>query len=360
MKKTIRKLFLGLFMGLSLVLVACGNTDDTGEDTDGGDSSDIKVGIIFTEAGLGGESFNDLAYDGVVKASEELGVEYDYVEPSSVSDLEILQDEMADTEEYDLIIAVGFEQVDALEVVSANYPEQNFALIDAVIDAPNVASYVSKEEEGSFLIGALSALLKESGTIDQISGEKTLGFIGGVDSPLINKFAAGYTAGAQYIDEDYNILSDYAGGFSDPSTGKVISETMYSQGADIQYHAAGASGMGMFQAAAEEGFSTFGVNTNQNKIEPDHIIGSMLKLVDQASFDAVQDVVNGEFKADVSTLGLEQGGIGYTLEGSNIKVPEDIVEEIEKLKEQIISGELEIPEDLSDVDEFLENNSYNN
>lgn len=351
---------LGLMLSLSLVLTACGSTKEEPAATNVEESSTGKIGIVFTEAGLGGQSFNDLAFEGVKKAAEELGIEYDYVEPESVSDQEIIQDEMASSGDYDLIIAVGFEQVDAIKVVAANYPEQKFALLDATVDLPNVASYVSKEEEASFLLGAMSALIKESASLEMVKDSKTLGFIGGVESPLIEKFAAGYTSGAKYIDEEFNVLVDYVGGFSDPSTAKVISETMFSQGADIQYHASGASGMGMFQAAEEKGFVTIGVNSNQNNIAPDFIMASMLKLVDQAAYEVIQSVVNDEFNPGINTLGLAENGVGYTIEGSNLEVPEDIIETIEQLKEKIINGELEIPTTLADVDEFIENNNFEN
>ena len=342
----------------SIVLTGCTSPNNGSETSNGQDA--VKVGIIFTEAGLGGQSFNDLAFDGVKEAAKELGIEYDYVEPTSVSDQEIIQDEMANSGDYDLIICVGFEQVDALKVVAENYPEQKFALLDATIDLPNVASYVSKEEDASFLIGALAVLTKNSGSIDLIDENKTLGFIGGVDSPLIRKFAAGYLAGARYIDNEYNVLIDYAGGFNDPTTAKVIAETMLQKGADIQYHAAGASGMGMFQAAKEKNFVTIGVNSNQNGIEPDHIMASMLKLANQAAFSVIEDVVNDKFTSGIHTLGLGENGVGYTVEGSNIQIPEDIIQTVEGIKEKISNGELVIPENLEDVDAFLENNKFEN
>ena len=210
------------------------------------------IGIIFTEAGLGGNSFNDLALEGVKKAAADYGITYDEVEPKSVSDEEIIQDEMAASGDYDLIICVGAEQVDALTNVASTYPEQRFALLDATSDLPNVASYSCKEQEGAFLAGALAALAKQEKTDDKLGDGKTIGFIGGVDNPLINRFAAGYKAGAEYIEPEMKVLVDYAGGFNDPTTAKTIANTFKEKGADVIFHAAGASGMGMFQAAEEK------------------------------------------------------------------------------------------------------------
>lgn len=161
------------------------------------DGSDIHVGIIFTEAGLSGNSFNDLALEGVKKAADDYGITYDEVEPKSVSDEEIIQDEMASSGEYDLIICVGAEQVDALTNVATTYPDQKFALLDANSDLDNVASYSCKEQEGAFLAGALAVLAKQEKIDDKLNDGKVIGFIGGVDNPLINHFAAGYQAGAQ-------------------------------------------------------------------------------------------------------------------------------------------------------------------
>lgn len=195
---------------------------ETKAEAEAADGSDIHVGIIFTEAGLSGNSFNDLALEGVKKAADDYGITYDEVEPKSVSDEEIIQDERASSGEYDLIICVGAEQVDALTNVATTYPDQKFALLDANSDLDNVASYSCKEQEGAFLAGALAVLAKQEKIDDKLNDGKVIGFIGGVDNPLINHFAAGYQAGAQYIDPDMQVLIDYAGSFNDPTTAKTL------------------------------------------------------------------------------------------------------------------------------------------
>lgn len=336
-----KKVWLSLCMAavmMGSLLTGCGqSSQEAGSAGTGGDEKAAHIGIIFTEAGLGGNSFNDLALEGVKKAAEDYGITYDEVEPKSVSDEEIIQDEMAASGEYDLIICVGAEQVDALTNVANTYTDQKFALLDASIDLPNVASYSCKEQEGAYLVGALAALNMEGDTI---------GFIGGVDNPLINRFAAGYQAGAQAINPDVNVLIDYAGGFNDPTTAKTIANTFSERGAQVIFHAAGASGMGMFQAAEEKGFLAIGVNLNQNTISPDVIMASMLKKLDSCAYHAITSIVEDTYTGDNQVLGLKDGGVDYTLEGSNVEVSESTVEKLEELKEKIISGEIEVPSEL--------------
>lgn len=366
MKKELRKAAaIGLTMCLSgLMMAGCSSspsqtetaakTETTAADSEtnnGETTSQVSepagegahIGIIFTEAGLGGNSFNDLAFEGVKQAAQDLGITYDEVEPKSVSDEEIIQDEMAASGDYDLIICVGAEQIDALTIVATNYPEQKFALLDAALELPNVASYSCKEHEGSFLVGALAALAKQEKIDEKLGDGSTIGFIGGVDNPLINRFAAGYKAGALYINPDMEVLIDYAGGFNDPTTAKVISETFVQKSADVIFHASGASGMGVFQAAEEQGFVSIGVNLNQNVIAPDYIMASMLKKLDTCAYHAIQSVVDGTYTGENQVLGLSDGGVDYTIEGSNIKVTDAIIQQLDELKEKVVSGEIEVP-----------------
>ena len=323
---------------------AAGASEDgpSGEGAEGA----AHIGIIFTEAGLGGNSFNDLALEGVKRAAQDYGITYDEVEPKSVSDEEIIQDEMAASGDYDLIICVGAEQVDALTNVASTYPEQRFALLDATSDLSNVASYSCKEQEGAFLAGALAALAKQEKIDEKLGDGMTIGFIGGVDNPLINRFAAGYKAGAEYIEPEMKVLVDYAGGFNDPTTAKTIANTFVEKGADVIFHAAGASGMGMFQAAEEKGFVAMGVNLNQNSIAPDYIMASMLKKLDSCAYHAITSVVEGTYTGENQTLGLSDGGVDVTVEESNIQVSEDILARMNELKEKIIAGEIEVPSEL--------------
>lgn len=354
MKKRSAILMGILVCGLSMAAVGCGGAKagagaQSGAEkaSEAGGKSAKHVGIIFTEAGLGGNSFNDLALEGVKRAAEDFGITYDAVEPKSVSDEEIIQDEMASSGEYDLVICVGAEQVDALNNVAAAYPEQRFALLDASSDLENVASYSCKEQEGSFLAGALAALAGQEKIDEKINDQKVIGFIGGVDNPLINHFAAGYRAGAQYIDPETTVLIDYVGGFNDPTTAKTIAGTFIEKGADIIFHASGASGMGVFQEAAEKNILAIGVNLNQNSIDPDHIMASMLKRLDNCAYHSIESVVNDTYTGENQVLGLKDGGVDCTVEGSNIQVSDDILKQLDEIKEKIIAGEIEVPSELN-------------
>ncbi len=343
MKKQLKRIAVAsMAVCLTASMAGCAPGGEEEEGTPGAP----HIGIIFTQAGLGGNSFNDLALEGVRKAAEDFGITYDQVEPKSVADEEIIQDEMASSEEYDLIICVGDEQVDALENVASVYTDQKFALLDATSDLPNVASYSCKAQEGSFMVGALAVLAKQEQIDSKLSDGDTIGFIGGVDNPLINEFAAGYRAGAEYVDPDINVLIDYAGSFNDPTTAKTIANTFNEKGADVIFHAAGASGMGVFQAAEEKGFAAIGVNLNQNNIAPDYIMASMLKKLDTCAYEAIASVVNDTYTGENQLLGLSDGGVDYTVEGSNIKVPDNIISRLDEIREEIISGEIEVPNEL--------------
>lgn len=358
MRKTVRRwAALCMAAGVAASMMAgCGSSGKTDGNSEAkteaanaeaaGTEGSKHIGIIFTEAGLGGNSFNDLALTGVKKAAEDYGITYDEVEPKSVSDEEIIQDEMAASGEYDLIICVGAEQIDAITNVANTYPDQKFALLDATVDILNVASYSCKEQEGAFLVGALAALAKQEKIDEKLNGDKTIGFIGGVNNPLINRFAAGYKAGAEYIDPEINVLVDYAGGFNDPTTAKTIANTFVEKNADIIFHAAGASGMGMFQAAEEKGFIGIGVNLNQNSIAPDYIMASMLKKLDSCAYHAITSVVKDTYSGENQVLGLSDGGVDYTVEESNIKIPAEVLTQIDDLKKKIIAGEIEVPSEL--------------
>lgn len=345
MKQQLKQL-TALFMtvGMIAALTAC-NSSDSQEVSANVDKP--HIGIIFTQAGLGGNSFNDLALEGVKRAAEDYGITYDQVEPKSVADEEIIQDEMASSGEYDLIICVGEEQVDALNNVASVYTDQRFALLDATSELENVASYSCKAQEGSFMVGALAVLAKQEEIDSKLSDNNTIGFIGGVDNPLINQFAAGYKAGAAYVDSEVNVLIDYVGGFNDPTTAKTIANTFNEKGADVIFHASGASGMGLFQAAEDKEFVSIGVNLNQNTIAPDYIMASMLKKLDTCAYHAITSIVENTYTGENQLLGLRDGGVDFTLEGSNINVPDVILQKLDEIKEGIVTGEIEVPNELS-------------
>ncbi|MGM0419697.1 MAG: BMP family lipoprotein [Bacillota bacterium] len=322
--------------------------------------SDARVGIVFSTGGLGDLSFNDSAYRGLQRAEEELGITFDYIEPADTAEDETALRRFAE-QNYDLVIGVGFQMADSLRIVAEDYPHINFAHVDqAFEDVPeNVVTLNFKEHEGSFLVGALAALVTETDNI---------GYVGGVDFALIHRFEGGYYQGAKYINEDIEIQRRYADDFGDPARGREIALGMVDDGADVIYHAAGGTGTGVFEAAEEEEIYAIGVDANQNFVAPGRIIASMLKRVDNAVFSAVESIVDGTYEGGENLyFGLADGGIDVTpLTGVGVEVEDayeqgEISEEeletiremkenvtaehadrIEELEKMIVDGEIEV------------------
>lgn len=344
MRKTAR--FAAVAMAAALTLSACGSDEGTDEGTDSGDAptSDIKVGMAYDVGGRGDQSFNDSAAAGLDQAIDEFGME------SQESEAEDGEAESAREERlrtfadagYDPIIAVGFAYAASIGKVAEEYPDVHFAIIDdSSVEADNVASLVFAEEQGSFLVGAAAALKTET---DQI------GFVGGVETPLIQKFEAGYVAGAESVNPDIEVDVTYLtqvpdfSGFADPAKGKTAAQGMYDNGADIVYHASGGSGGGVFEAASESGNWAIGVDSDQyNTADPsvqESILTSMLKNVNVAVYEYLSQVNDGDFPSGVTTYDLEVDGVGYSTSGGFV---DDIVEQLDELKQQIIDGEISVP-----------------
>lgn len=322
----------------------------------------MKAACILGVGGLGDQSYNDLVYAGMKKAESDLGVAFDYAEPKQISEFELIMRDMASSGEYGVIVCVGFDQVDPLTKVAPEFPDQQFALIDGEVTGDNIANYTCKEEEGSFLVGALAGLMKKNAAAYGVADNNQLGFIAAMEIPLLVKFNAGYQAGAKLVNPQINVFTDYVSGnnpFSDTTTAKEIALSQFDKGADIIYHAAGGSGLGVFQAAKEKNFKAIGVNSNQNVLDPDHIVASMLKRVDTAAFEIVKAAcVDSNLAVGTTTiLGVKDDGVGYTLEGSNIKVSDEDVAVIESLKEKVKDGSLVIPTTLEEVDAFVSANA---
>ncbi len=316
----------------------------------------FRVGVVFATGGLGDRSFNDSGYEGVKRAEKELGIAFDYVEPQAVADFESHQRAFAQSNKYDLIICLGFDQADALKKVAKEYPKQKFVLIDSDVDAPNVAAILSKDHEKSFLVGAFAAMLtKDTKNFKQMNSAGKIGIVGGMPIPLIKAFAAGYTAGAKYIDPKIEVYEAYAGGWSDPAKAKEQALIMYSRGADIVFQAAGGSGLGVFKAAKQAKKYAIGVDSNQNYIEPDHILFSAVRRLDNVLYNQIADAMKGQWKPGIYKLGLKEKAVDYDLTKSNLKIPTAMVEKVEELRGKIIAGEIVVPDKLEDVDAFLKN-----
>jgi basic membrane protein A len=294
----------------------------------------LKAGIVLSIGGLGDKSFNDSAYRGLTTAKEKLGIDFKYVEPASPAEDEQYLRQFAQAK-YDIVIATGFLMRDACAKVAKEFPNVKFAIIDESIDLPNVVSLKFKEDEGSFMVGALAGMTTKTNVV---------GFVGGMEIPLIKKFQTGYEKGVAYANPKAKVLAVYtssANPFNDPVKGKENTLSLIKQGADIVYHAAGGTGMGVIEAAKETGKFAIGVDSNQDGIAPGFVLTSMLKNVDIAVFNAVKSVKDGKFKAGTSEFGLKENGVGMTsFEFTKDKLPKDAVKKLDAIKKDIIAGKI--------------------
>ncbi|UPV73531.1 BMP family protein [Halorussus limi] len=312
-----------------------------------------NVGMVYATGGLGDNSFNDMAHDGVQRAAEQLSVKFQNAEPGSPSDVATLQRRFARSRNpnYELICCIGFVQADALRQNAQRFSDQKFMVVDTVVEMPNVASYVFKEHQGSFQVGHLAGLMTTmdfSAGAGQTNDQTTVGFVGGKEVPLIKKFEAGYLAGVQHANPDVNVLTAYAGAWNDPAQGQSIANSMYENGADIIYHAAGGTGTGVFRAAQSKGRYAIGVDADQSRSLPkyaDVILASMVKHVDEAVFRSIRNVTNGNFEGGaVNRLGLEKNGVEAVYSSAlESEIPQEVKSALQQSEQKIVSGEITVP-----------------
>jgi basic membrane protein A len=308
----------------------------------------VNVGVVFDLGGRGDKSFNDGAYLGAERAAKELGANVRFIEPGEGSDRESGLRLLA-AEGMDLVIGVGFIFTDDLTQLAKEYPTTKFAGVDysvatdkdgKVIPPPNnLAALKFREEQGSYLVGALAALVGKS---------KKVGFVGGMDSPLIQKFEAGYEAGVHQVCPDCTVLAQYAGvtpeAFRNPGKGKEIALAQYQQGANVIFHASGSTGLGVFEAARQTNKLAIGVDADQYGEAPGYVLTSMVKGVDNAVFDAIRKTKDGTFKGGIDQYGLAEGGVGYIYDKNNAKlIPPDVHARLEQLRQDIIAGRIVVP-----------------
>ena len=312
------------------------------------DPDATRVGIVLDVGGRGDKSFNDGAYAGADSAMKRLGADIRFIEPGEGADREAGLRLLA-AEGMDLIMGIGFIFTDDLIVLSREYPNSNFAGVDFSVGTdeagnvipppPNVAALKFREEEGSFLVGALAALVGNS---------KRVGFIGGMDIPLIHKFEAGYRAGVKHVCPDCTVVAQYAGvtpeAFRNPGKGKELALSQYQSGVNVIFHASGSTGLGVFEAARQLGKLVIGVDADQQSEAPGHVLTSMVKGVDAVTFDAIKRVKEGTFKGGVYSYGLAEDGVGYIYDEHNRKlIPDAVRARVEQLKSEIIAGRIVVP-----------------
>jgi len=325
------------------------------------DKSKIHVGIVFDIGGKDDRSFNAAAWAGVKCAEtgkwpngtdcgkKALNIVLRDIEPGNPTSIEPAMRAFAERG-YDLIIGVGFAQAPIMESVAKDYPNIHFAIVDGVSELPNVASLIFKEHEGSYLVGVIAAKTTKT---------NTLGFLGGMDIGLIHRFEKGYEEGAKSVNPNIRIIQNYVGvtdsAWNNPGKGKELSLAQISKGADVIFTAAGNSGLGAFDAVEQAGkvdgratHFVIGVDSNQNMVKPGFVLTSMVKHVDNAVYDIVDDTVNHRFVAGLHIFGLDKDGVGYSIDEFNRPlISPETIQEAEAAKKKIIAGQIKVTDAMT-------------
>ena len=322
-------------------LTGCGS--NTESKADGADK--ITVAMVSDVAGINDQSYNQSAWEGLERAKKELGIEIKYLESQQDSDYATNVETLAD-EEVDLIIGVGSKLSDTIKEAAKNYPDQKFAIIDETYDEipSNVKSVLFESEQASYLVGLIAGKMSET---------KNVGFIGGLDIPVINTFKYGYMAGVKAADANCEIQAQYANSFNDQAKGKAITNQMISKGADVVFTAAGDVGTGSMEAIKEANKYGIGVDRDQSDLAPQNILTSAIKRVDVGMYETVKELVEGKFQGGTSTTyGLEQNGIGIADTTSNL-VPQDVLDFVNEKIEELKAGKISVPKTEEEYNEFI-------
>ena len=297
--------------------------------------------LIYDLGGKFDKSFNEAAWEGAEKWKAETGGNYNEIELQNEAQREQALRRFAENGNNPIVMA-GFSFASSLSEIAPDFPDTKFVIIDMVVDAPNVRSTVFKEQEGSYLVGMMAAMASKSGTV---------GFVGGMDIPLIRRFACGYVLGVRAVNGDAKIIQNYTGttyhAWNDPIKGGELTKAQISQGADVVYHAAGGTGLGVLQAAADAGILGIGVDKNQNHLQSGSVLTSMVKRVDVAVYNAFTQGAN--LTTGFEVMGLGNGGVAYSMDSHNASlVSAEMLTAVEAAKAEIIAGDIEIHDAMSD------------
>ncbi|HEX9960243.1 MAG TPA: BMP family ABC transporter substrate-binding protein, partial [Pyrinomonadaceae bacterium] len=346
----IKVLSVLLIFVLSVMISSCAKTEAES-------NGKIKVGIVFDIGGKNDRSFNAAAWEGVKRAQKDLNIVLRDVEPGNPTSIEPAMRAFAE-ENFDLIIGVGFAQGPIMQKVANDYPDIKFAIVDGVIfeadgktPKQNVASLVFREHEGSFLVGMIAAAKSKTGK---------LGFVGGMDIPLIHKFETGYEEGARSVNPNIQVFDNYVGvtdsAWNNPGKGKELALNQIEKGADVIFTAAGNSGLGAFDAVEQYGKDqngqankfVIGVDSNQNGVKPGFVLTSMVKRVDNAVYDVVKEVLGGQFRGGFHAFGLDKDGVAYAMDNNNAGlIPDDVLKRVEEAKGKIVAGEIKVTDAMA-------------
>ena len=350
--KSLLRRLLGVTLGLvvlnALLLWPVGSGSGSSARATSGGQGPLRVGLVFDVGGRGDKSFNDAAYRGVDRAVRELGIEAEFIEPGEGTDRESGLRLLA-ARGFDLVIGVGFVFSDDMLMVAKDYPQRRFANVDYakfdehgfVVPPANMVALKFREEEGSYLVGALAGLSNTSHVV---------GFVGGMDIPLIHKFENGYRQGVLAVCPDCKVLVGYAGtsgdAFKNPTRGKELALAQYAANAQVIFHAAGSTGLGVFEAAREHKQKAIGVDCDQWDEAPGVILTSMIKRVDVSVFEVIADLQRGRFESGVRVFGLAEGGVDYVYdEPARGMIAKDVRQRVEALRQQIVTGRVRVDGD---------------
>jgi basic membrane protein A len=302
-------------------------------------AADYRVALVLDKGGKDDKSFNSAAFVGANKAKDELGIQLKYVEATDDAAIEGMVRSFAQ-KKFDIVIAIGFSMAEAVKKVATAFPDVKFALVDSEVKLPNVRSLMFEEHQGSYLVGALAGLMTKTNKV---------GFLGGMDVPLIRRFQMGYEAGLKKTNPKASLTTSYVGvtpeAWNNPAKAKELALAEYSGGADIIFGAAGASNYGLFDAAEDKKKLAIGVDSNQNWVKPGFVLTSMLKRVDVAVYDVIKDAKAGKFSGGTQRFGLTNSGIDYAIDKYNEKlVPADVRKKVDAIKADIASGKIAVPD----------------
>lgn len=306
-------------------------------------AADISPAVVFDMGGKFDKSFNQGVYDGVEKFKKDTGIEYREFEVTNEAQREQALRRMAERGA-NPVLAIGFSQAGPLEVVAKEFPDTTFTIIDGVVDLPNVRSVLFKAHEGSFLVGLLAAMASDG---------EPVGFVGGMDIPLIRGFACGYAQGAKYVSPEVTVIENMTGStpaaWNDPGRGSELAKGQFDKGVKVVFAAAGGTGGGVYQAAKDAGNMAIGVDSNQNHIHPGTMLTSMLKRVDVAAYNAFSDAMNDTWEPGIVVLGLAEEGVGWALDEHNESmITDEMKASVDEASAKIISGELSVHDYMSD------------
>jgi basic membrane protein A len=318
---------------LALALVLAAATAPAGR----AQTPEFVPAIVFDMGGKFDKSFNEAAYNGAERFKKETGIAYREFEVTNEAQREQALRTMA-RRGSPIVVGIGFGQATGLDKVAREFPSLKFAIVDAVVELPNVQSIVFKEHEGSFLVGMAAAMASKTGKI---------GFVGGMDIPLIRRFAVGYVEGAKYINPKIEIYQNMTGttpaAWNDPTRGGELARSQFDRGADVVYAAAGATGLGVLQAAKDRGRLAVGVDSNQNHIQPGTVLTSMIKRVDLAIYQAFKTAKDGTWKPGVRSLGVAEGGVGYAIDRYNrALITPEMEKRLEQARAEIVAGKIKV------------------